>query len=117
APLKGMNYYRVKQVDMDGKYSYSNIAVINFERGNAHVTLYPNPAKHTLNVEYTAIRNNKISVQVIDARGSVILQSNYTATIGKNIHSLNVSSLTKGVYMLKTIDTDGNITVSKFIKD
>jgi len=117
APLKGMNYYRVKQVDMDGKFSYSNIAVINFERGNAHVTLYPNPAKHTLNVEYTAIRNNKISVQVIDARGSVILQSNYTATIGKNIHSLNVSSLTKGVYMLKTIDTDGNITVSKFIKD
>lgn len=117
SPIKGLNYYRVKQVDNDGKFSYSNIAVVNFERENSNVIVYPNPAKHTLNMEFTAFRNNKISVQILDTRGAEVLQTTYSTVVGRNIQTINVSSLTKGIYILKVVDADGKTMVTKFVKD
>ncbi|MCZ2299477.1 MAG: M12 family metallo-peptidase [Chitinophagales bacterium] len=117
APVNGMNYYRVKQVDNDGKYSYSNTVAINFEKAGSIVIVYPNPAKHVLNMEYNAVSNGRIQVQIIDAKGAIILQENYATTIGKNVQSININSLTKGVYVVKSIDAAGNMSHTKFIKD
>jgi hypothetical protein len=48
-PASGANYYRVKQVDYDGGFSFSNIASVNFQFGK--VTLYPNPTSGPVSVE------------------------------------------------------------------
>ncbi|MBX2932325.1 MAG: zinc-dependent metalloprotease [Chitinophagaceae bacterium] len=116
-PFKGLNYYRIKQVDKDGAYTYSNTVAINFEKGGNIVIVYPNPVKHTLRVEYAATKNGKVQVQVLDARGSFVIQNNYTVTIGKNIHAIQTSTLATGVYVLKYTDVDGNTSFTKFIKE
>ncbi len=42
SPSIGINYYRIKQVDYDGKYSYSDIAPVRYE-GDSSINIYPNP--------------------------------------------------------------------------
>lgn len=116
-PYKGLNYYRIKQVDKDGAYTYSNTVAISFDKAGSIVVAYPNPVKHTLNVEYTSNKNGKVQVQVIDARGSVVAQNIYTVTVGRNINSIQISNLASGVYMLKYTDVDGGISFTKFIKE
>ena len=116
-PIKGTGYYRVKQYDLDGKFTYSNVAAINFEKAASLLVVYPNPVKNTLNIEYTAIKGGKVEMNILDAKGSVIQQQVQTVIVGRNIHSMNVSNLAKGVYILKTIDADKNIVHTKFIKD
>lgn len=117
APLNGLNYYRIKQVDKDGSYTYSNTVAINFDKTGSVVVVYPNPVKNNLNVEYTAIKNGKVQIQVIDARGAIVAKTNYVATIGKNLHTLSINHIASGVYVLKCIDVDGNTSFTKFIKD
>src|SRR5207244_1431248 len=51
-PMVGANYYRLKQIDNDGKYSYSNVVLLT--RKVTEITLtgvYPNPTTKELNVK------------------------------------------------------------------
>jgi hypothetical protein len=116
APMKGWNYYRIKQVDVDGKYIFSNTAAVNFDKGFGMMVIYPNPAKDQLNVEYTAERAGKLELQVIDSKGAVLMSTKMAVTTGRNIQPLNISSLSKGMYLLKYVDAEGNVSFAKFIK-
>jgi hypothetical protein len=116
-PLSNWNYYRVKQVDKDGKTAYSNIAAINFEKAAAVVIIYPNPAKDKLNIEYTAAKAGNIQLQVMDSKGSLVLTNNTSVVVGRNNNSINIAALNNGVYILRTLDADGNINHVKFIKE
>jgi hypothetical protein len=116
-PIKGLGYYRVKQYDLDGRYTYSNVAAINFDKIASLLVVYPNPVKNTLNVEYTAIKGGKIELNIIDAKGAIVKQQTQTVVLGRNVHTMNVSNLAKGVYVIKTIDADKNVVYTKFIKD
>lgn len=51
APLQGWNYYRLKQVDFDGKFEYSNTVALYFDGENFSIVLYPNPAKGQFTLE------------------------------------------------------------------
>lgn len=115
-PIKGWNYYRIKQIDLDGKFIYSNTAAVNFEKGAGMMLIYPNPAKDQLNIEYTAVRSGKLEIQVIDSKGAVLKAQRINVTTGRNIETINISTLAQGMYMLKYIDAEGNIAYTKFIK-
>ncbi len=116
APLKGWNYYRIKQVDLDGKFIYSNIAAVNFAKDNSLMVLYPNPTKDLLNIEYTSARAGKLELQVIDSKGAVMMKQNMAVTAGTNLETINVSMLSQGMYILRYQDASGNISFTKFIK-
>lgn len=116
-PLSNWNYYRIKQVDKDGKTAYSNVAAINFEKGASVVIIYPNPAKDKLTIEYTATKAGSVQLQVLDSKGSLVLTDNAPVTVGRNTNSINITALTSGVYILRTLDADGNINHVKFIKE
>lgn len=115
-PLRGWNYYRIRQVDLDGRFTFSNIAAVNFEKGNGLMVIYPNPAKDQLNVEYTSERSGRLELQVIDSKGAVLMSEKMTVTTGRNLETLNIATLSQGMYLLKYIDADGNISFSKFVK-
>jgi hypothetical protein len=46
-PALGVNYYRIKQFDQNGQFSYSSVVKINNKGGGAHIILSPNPAQYT----------------------------------------------------------------------
>jgi len=86
-PAKGINYYRLKQVDLDEKFAYSNI--IAMELGKEKYTFYPNPANKSITF------NQPCDVIVIyDISGKEIIRKEKVTT------TLDISSLKQGMYII-----------------
>jgi hypothetical protein len=97
SPLKGSiyNYYRIKQNDLDGKFSYSKIVSIIYNEPGPDVRLYPNPVKDIITI-YLA---ESQQLRLVNMAGATVWQGFKTA--GRT--QLSVSHLPKGVYMLLTL--------------
>ncbi|MEO6820349.1 MAG: T9SS type A sorting domain-containing protein, partial [Ginsengibacter sp.] len=104
-PIKGVNFYRLKLVDRDGKIVYSNVKSILF---NAHstITIYPNPAIDFIQIDGVV---EGVSIEINDAGGKLVKRILSNAS---NRYSL--SDLRKGIYFIKILDKEYT-TVSKLI--
>ena len=111
-PLPGNNYYRLKQVDLDGAYNYSVIRNVNFERV-ADVFLYPNPASNQLNVFFTGnIALQKVSILELTGK-SVYEAIQDPNEVVQNLQ-VDLQSLSAGTYFLTLNTTEGLIS-KKFV--
>jgi hypothetical protein len=107
-PLKGDNFYRLKQVDKDGRYSYSKTVHVVF--GDApYIIAYPNPAYNTVKV---AGLTSAASISIIDISGKTIRQ--YKAQGGE--YAVNVQNLAAGMYFIQVLQ-NGKITTLKLVKE
>ncbi len=79
------------------------------------ISLYPNPAGESLNIELYSQKDANISVQVINQTGQLMLDKTETLATGNNKTSLNTSGLPNGYYTLKLIAEDGTVVQQKFI--
>jgi hypothetical protein len=108
-PVKGINYYRLKQVDTDGTTSYSAVEDIIFEAAESGVvSYYPNPLNNvpTLFIEYISLQNESIRVTVEDLLGRNILGKNFPAMEGWNKFGMEISDLPPGAYLLSVISSE-----------
>ena len=115
-----INYYRLKQIDQDGKFSYSNIVVLRDENAITAglSTIYPNPVKNTLNVKVASLNNNEITMLITDISGKMMRNKTTQLGSGESIVQVDVSSLPSGTYFLKIVWSNGyENTVKKFIKE
>lgn len=107
-PAKGINYYQLKQYDLDGKSSLSKIVSVSFGANN-FFTVYPNPVKTG---EAVKIRFSKpeygIFIQLIDMSQRVVLQKSYDGL--QNNIELVTSVLQPGVYILNIKSATGQYT-------
>jgi hypothetical protein len=102
-PVQGFNYYRIKQVDIDGRFSYSKI--INLFKGEAQKTTMvgPNPVNDVLHVIESKEGLLK-KIEVFDMNGRVVMQRNVAAL--NRVFSITTSFLPKGNYVLKLFYAD-----------
>lgn len=113
-------YYRVKQIDNDGKFSYSNAVLIEGNKTNKLelVSVYPNPAKDALSIKVATPKADNVTLIITDMTGKVVLQQRANVIAGDNQLQLNVHGLSQGSYLLKAICADGCETaVRKFVKE
>jgi hypothetical protein len=118
-PLSGNNYYRLKQIDKDGKANYSNVVILKADKVNQIriASVYPNPVRNTVNVQLVSPTNERVSLVITDITGKVLLQENTTVVAGDNIKQINVSSLSQGSYLIKVNCANGcESAVVKFVK-
>ncbi|MEP6683239.1 MAG: T9SS type A sorting domain-containing protein [Parafilimonas sp.] len=118
--LKDMNvtttYYRLKQVDLDGKYSYSNVLSLNL-KNLLQWRLYPNPVKDIATVELNLTATTKVNVQVISRDGKVVMNLDKgILTQGTQQVFINTQGLAKGSYIVR-IKTDVSTFTTPVIKD
>ena len=100
-PYQGINYYRLKQTDFDGQYSYSQTIALNRSLDQTILSeLFPNPANSSVNFDLTTIRKGTVSVVIYDNAGRLVAQYDYEAHVGSNSYNINISDLAKGVYTL-----------------
>lgn len=92
-PGPGVNYYRLKMVDIDGRFSYSAIVSVRFDR-SASVEVIPNPARDNLYI-YNLKKGDQ--VRLISMAG--ITERTLTAT-EPNI-TIRIASLSPGLYILQ----------------
>ncbi len=108
----GLHYYRIKQIDVDGKFTYSPIVILLNKDNLKQAFIAPNPVASMLNL----IEPKNIfiqSVTVYDNKGSVVLHKNINREI--QVYSLPVDNLPIGNYILKVNYTGATKTIT-FIK-
>lgn len=108
-PLNGDNYYRLKQTDKDGKFTYSKTVRISFE-GRASITLSPNPALDNLTIKLPAAETVK-SLVITDAGGRIVLRRGQANT---SVITVPVQAFSKGIYWLQ-IETGQRTYRSSFM--
>ncbi len=104
-PLTGISYYRIKQVDYDGSFSYSSILALNYiaNGNNPYISLYPeNESNHTLTLQMNNIQSNtSIEIQLIDMQGKIYLDKNIPFSDSNTLIHLSLPYTTpSGIYIL-----------------
>ncbi len=110
-PFKGISYYRLKTVDRDGKFVYSNVVAVNFQSEFA-VSIYPNPTKDNLNIHLSE-KSNDVDVSIYDLTGRLVFQENYLNT---NNIELSTQNWNSGLYIAKIKTLNGEFT-EKIVKE
>ncbi len=93
-------YYRLKQLDVDGKFAYSKIVALSIENRNI-VKLYPNPATKEVNLLVTVTKKEQAQLKIIDNYGRVVKQQDTNLSIGSTTLSMDISGLSKGMYYVE----------------
>ena len=116
-PIAGVTYYRLKQVDFDGKFSYSDIVAVK-RLSAGEIVLTPNPVKDILNIEINVTEGGLYSFALTDLLGSTI-QKDVALSKGNNQIKWDVfKELAQGFYVLKIIDNNGAlISTNKLVKN
>lgn len=116
-PLPNISYYRLKQTDFDGKYSYSNVvSIINKNLENSFdFVIYPNPAEYELFISINSERNELRTCKIFDTYGKLVWIENIQTGTGKNKFAIDLDKLSQGFYSIQISSSLGVITKS-FIK-
>lgn len=96
-PFRGMNYYRIKQIDTDGKINYSTVKSISFNSVPLSVRTWPNPVTDQLNIEMPGVSAFG-DIQLVNSSGVVVMKQNVSD--GMQHTSMDISYIDAGIYSL-----------------
>lgn len=112
-PLEGVNIYRLKMVDNDGKSSLSEIVTLTAKGGKGmSVQIYPNPVKQELNISIAGKADGQGRIQVLDVTGKVVA----TVMMNGNTTRVDMQHLPAGIYLIKYAD-NSHSSVTKITKE
>ena len=115
APLPGMNYYRLRQIDYDGQFSYSMVRTVDWKDyyDAQQVSLFPSPAKETLRVVLSQTINSAGEWQILNASGLLVLSGHWDTEV--NEWEIPVAQLPGGAYFIQ-FKTGQKIWSKPFLK-
>jgi hypothetical protein len=106
-PLSGWSYYRLKQIDFDQAFEYSNVASVYFEEGEFAIAVYPNPAQNSIMIQtfgdakiYNAAIYNSFGQEIRKAESNI---------------NMSIEDLASGTYTIK-VQTGLHIITKQFVK-
>lgn len=104
-PVLGINYYRLKQLDLDGNFEYSIVLELNVVSTNTELIAYPNPVKDQLNLKLLTSEKIDASkqVKIYDIFGKEAVSFQASEFVNKT-KQLNIENLNSGIYILRFKD-------------
>lgn len=116
-PAKGINYYRLKLTDADGKLSYSTqVSLINASKGIDVMNIAPNPVVGgKFNVNISAAQATNIELLIMDMQGRMLQKQLVNAVAGFNMVPVDVRNLSAGTYQLIGYSTEGRTRTLRFV--
>ncbi len=118
-PFEGESYYKLNQVDKNGRTVFSNVVLLNnglFKTLNLS-TIYPNPVFAELHLVFNAPVQQDVVLVINDVSGRALSQEKISLSKGANNHIINVQKLVKGNYFIKVQPVNGDqVKVQQFIK-
>ena len=117
SPSNGINYYRLKQTDFDGKESWSEIRSVSFKKAGL-VSIYPNPLIGSEINLYTSDDSEVVSViNFYDLAGKLVLKLNDSGTAGnKGANSFEIGEqLANGTYVVE-VNTNSGVYRERIVK-
>ncbi|MEP7237180.1 MAG: T9SS type A sorting domain-containing protein, partial [Ferruginibacter sp.] len=116
-PAKGVNYYRLKMTDVDGKITYSTVvSLINASKGIDVMNIAPNPIVNgRFNLKVSAAEKVQMQLQITDMQGRILQTQAVSMIAGFNSIPVNVRNLSAGTYQLFGNTDDGRTRVLRFV--
>jgi len=108
APANGMNYYRIRQVDFNGEFSFTSIMAVEMSNDEEQVISF-SPA--TAQLDITVSEEELVQVVVFDMNGRVVAQQSNN---GHSLVSINLDNLQSGIYVCSVKNTKGFVSTQKF---
>lgn len=107
-PLGTVNFYRLKQVDLDGRATYSKVLLIRSDLDKIGGKITPNPFNGNINISFQLIQEESLMIRLYNQNGQLVKQQVAKAGAGMNTISLtDLSNLPSGNY---TVELKGDRT-------
>ncbi|HRH03509.1 MAG TPA: T9SS type A sorting domain-containing protein, partial [Bacteroidia bacterium] len=108
-PYETITYYRLKQVDYDGKYSYSKIiSLLGNDLNFALVKHYPNPAKDEVFFYFLLDENKSLQLEVTDMYGKLVKSETLEMSEPEEYFQLSLHNFAPGMYCVRFFDKEGS---------
>ena len=115
--LYSINYYRIKQVDLDGHFQYSITKEVSFNniQSTNKLRVFPNPSSALISISADFTGNN-CQLQIISVEGILVIDQP-SLNIQNGEINLDVSGMIPGIFIIKIKEQNGNMFETKFIKE
>jgi hypothetical protein len=111
-------YYRLRAMDNDATFLYSNIIYLEHNRGNlSGVNVYPNPTSDQLFVEFFIEKESNVTFKVTDIAGKLLRTQQVMLNKGMQRQIIDMTQFPQGAYLLFLENEGNNSAVRKIIKD
>jgi len=109
SPHKGTSYYRLKQYDLNGDFTYSDVRMVKID-GIKNILLYPNPSQGIVNLNISSTEKNAALLYIFDSNGRLVYQKDLSINKGDFIYNTDLSFLNSGFYFIKIFSLEGDYT-------
>lgn len=104
-PVDGNNYYRLKMVDADVRFTYSSIIKMNSNFNSPAINIFPNPVKEMIRLNIISAANEKVLFNLYNNQGKWINSRYFNLQKGTNVFTWDVSSLAAGMYFINSANS------------
>ncbi len=106
-PLEGNSYYRLKQIDYDGNFSYSKVITLYFTRNEEPISIVPNPASDNAWIHFSKKHDGDTYLEIVDLKGKIVFCKSESEI--PNPYQLNIENIEKGIYFLQVYNSGKKI--------
>lgn len=114
-PSSSVLYYRIKQVDQNGQFTYSQTIRLQKQTSGNTVLLYPNPVGDRINLSVNIPAGQSVRVRIFDNSGTLIRVASFNLAAGTSSFYIDAAGLAKGVYYLE-MQSEGLNKKIQFLK-
>lgn len=112
---KGRVYYRLKMIDLDGSFSFSQIVALQFKSTQVQLDIFPNPNSGRFQLDLFVPDRQAAELEILDARGARITYRRVELVKGMNNLNIRENDLIPGVYLLRLQVRDGSNYSEKIV--
>jgi hypothetical protein len=110
--IKGKAYYRIRQVDLDGSFIYSEIKSVEILHEDLFI-IYPNPFSNSVTILSTSYFEDPVEIIITEASGKKVFHSEMILT---NEHEISLTNLSQGIYFIYLKGKEG-VQIEKLMKE
>ena len=107
-PFYPSSFYRLKLVDKEQKFTYSNVVKLNSTADASAWIIYPNPAGQIIHISFSSSMDGNTTFQLFNSSGQMVYNKNVNYSKGENKVDLNIKDLPEGVYIIRSSDLKWN---------
>jgi hypothetical protein len=115
--LNGWNYYRIRCVDNDGRFKYTNIVKVMTGKAGGSISVYPNPVEgNTMNLQLVNQAAGRYNLRLVSTDGKTILSQAIDHNGGSAVRQVELPQhTTSGTYQLEVFEGQERISVQQLM--